>query len=199
MLPPSLQKLANAIEDLPGIGPRQAIRIAFWLTGRNRKTLLALETAIKNMQGVKTCVECSLPFENGGATCAICGNPERDPNSILIVEKETDLFSIEQIGTYRGRYAIMGSLGRLGVMEEWQINRLAALKQRLSKLPNGKAAEIIVGVSPSAQGDVLYDILVRELSASAGKITRLGRGLPTGGDIEFADPDTLEGALQNRK
>lgn len=117
---------------------------------------------------------------------------------IAIVEKETDLMSIEKAKKFLGRYLVLGDIGKDGILDPEQKLRLNHLKATVQK-NFGQAEEIILALNPTTLGDIEASLLAQELKPIAKKVTRLGRGLPTGGEIEFADEDTLGGALENRK
>jgi recombination protein RecR len=127
-------------------------------------------------------------------------------STLLIVEKETDVLSIENTGKYAGKYFIIGPVPKTGALEPWQRTRLESLKKMIAAENNGPSAgsgqgkvrEIILGFNPTSAGDFNAVTLARELTPYAAKLTRLARGLPTGGEIEFADDQTLESALSGR-
>ncbi len=116
----------------------------------------------------------------------------------MIVEKETDLISLERPGTFTGRYLIIGELKKNGVLESFQKLRLNQFKDFITRELGGRAEEIILAMNPTTYGDLNAAMLTRELRDFSKKITRLGRGIPTGGEIEFADEDTLGQALERR-
>ena len=121
----------------------------------------------------------------------------------MIIEKETDLISLENTGKFTGRYCIIGSVPKTGILEDWQKLRLQSLKSFIEKGIDdgglgGKADEIIFGFNPTSLGDLQTSILVKELGPLTKKVSRLGRGLPTGGEIEFADDETLGSAVDRR-
>jgi recombination protein RecR len=116
----------------------------------------------------------------------------------MVVEKETDLLSLENAGKFNGRYFIIGEIPKTGILEDWQKLRLQNLKSCTQKELQGKAEEIILALNPTSTGDFNASLLARELESFAKKISRLGRGLPTGGEIEFADDETLGSALERR-
>lgn len=160
-----------------------------------------MENLARNLTGltkIKICERCFFIHENPGALCDICANKDRDQSHIMVVEKETDLISIENTNKFNGRYLILGSIPKTGVLEELQKLRLENLKGFIKKELAGRAEEIILALNPTSVGDWNASMLKKELELFAKKITRLGRGLPTGGEIEFADDETLEGALNAR-
>ena len=210
MIPDPIKNFIALAAKLPGIGPRQATRIAFYLIRQGNTSLAQLAGAISRLETLKTCAQCFTPFEPAGlrntsGLCHICSSPQRNQAVIAIVEKETDVLSLEKAKHFTGRYLVLGELAKDGVLESGQKLRLnhlkADIKKRFGGPPAGlgQAEEIIIAVNPSTVGAIEADIMAQELKPFAKKITRLGRGLPTGGEIEFADEDTLAGALENRR
>ena len=125
-------------------------------------------------------------------------NTARDNRAVMLLEKETDLLSMEKTGKWNGTYFIIGPIAKTGVLEEWQKLRLQSFKRMIEKEFAGQLDEIILALNPTSIGDWNASILAKELAPLAKKISRLGRGLPTGGEIEFADDETLGGALERR-
>jgi recombination protein RecR len=197
-LPEPIQNVADEFSDLPSIGPRQAIRLAFYLVGEKTENVHKLAVNINNLRKLKICKHCFFPHQNAGDLCDICGNPHRNQSIIMIVEKETDLISLENTKKFTGRYFITGQIPKTGLLENGQRSRLESLKKYIEKDLGGKVREIILAFDPSSLGDFQASILAKELSPLAEKISRLGRGLPTGGEIEFADDETLGSALERR-
>ena len=187
---------------LPSIGPRQATRLSFYLIGLGKDEISELASAIDGLKNIDRCPECFFITTSVIASsakqslCPICSNPNRRKDYIAVVEKETDILSLEKTGKFSGRYFVIGDLKKSGLPETEQKLRLNYLKTRLEK--EGGAEEIILAINPTTYGDAGALWLKDELKNSAKKITRLGRGIPTGGEIEFADEDTLGGALDNR-
>lgn len=198
-VPSPLTKFVEIFSSLPGIGPRQAIRLAFHFITQGvafndevAKTILALK-------GVKVCRQCFYIHQNEDGLCDICSDPNRNKKLIAIVEKETDLMSVENTGEFRGRYLILGDLSRTGILEAGQRLRLKSLKTWIEKELGGKAEEIIVALNPSPQGELMTNLIAEEFKGLTEKISRLGRGIPSGGEIEFADEETLGSALKRRE
>lgn len=187
--------MVDELSELPSIGPRQAIRLAFFLIGEGKQNIRGLALGIAGLADIKVCERCFFIHQNDGVLCDICKNPHRAQNIIMVVEKETDLISLENTGKFTGRYFIIGEIPKTGFLEEWQKLRLQSLKTALTKEP---AAEIILGFNPTSLGNLQASLLTKELAPLAKKTTRLGRGLPTGGEIEFADDETLGSALERR-
>lgn len=206
-LPESIKKLKEELAEFPSIGPRQAIRLAFYLVGRGENYIKNLSKEIDELRRVKVCERCFFVHQNNGSLCDICKNPARRKDVIAVMEKETDLISIENTHKFTGRYFILGPIPKTGLLEDWQRLRLQNLKSFIQKelggSPSptamaGKAEEIILALNPSSVGDFHASLLAKELAPLTKKISRLGRGLPTGGEIEFADDETLGNALERR-
>ncbi len=197
-LPEAIKKLAEELTELPSIGPRQATRLAFYLASRGANEIRGLANAVSDIKNIKICSQCFFVHQNSGERCDICSNPARKRDVIMIVEKETDLISIENTGKFLGRYFIVGPIPKTGVFEDVQKLRIQNLKSYIKRELGGKAEEIIFAFNPSSLGDFHASLLSQEFQPLAKKISRLGRGLPTGGEIEFADDETLGGALEHR-
>lgn len=197
-LPLPIQKVVDELSELPSIGPRQAIRLAFYLINEGKQNIRGLATSIAELGTIKTCERCFFIHQNDGALCDICKNQNRNHAIIMVVEKETDLISLENTGKYIGRYFIIGEIQKTGMLDDTQKLRLQSLKSFIEKELNGKAEEIILGFNPTSLGNVQASLLTKELGPFAKKMSRLGRGLPTGGEIEFADDETLGSALDRR-
>lgn len=197
-IPNSIKKLADQLSELPSIGPRQAIRLVFYFLNQGNGFVVNLAKDIDDLKKIKICENCFFIHQNQGGLCEICADADRDQSTILVVEKETDLLSLENTGKYRGRYFILGDIPRAGLLLDWQKQRLDKLKNYITASLGGNAKEIILGVNPTSTGDFHAGLLSKEFSGLAKKISRLGRGLPTGGEIEFADEETLGASLARR-
>lgn len=195
MIPEKIQKLADLLTRLPSIGPRQALRLAFFIAGGGVESSRMLADAIADLAEIRRCDFCFRIMESNSGLCEICTNPKRDQGMLAIVEKETDMTTLENTHQYSGRYLIFGQLARDGILSKEHRQRLAGLK---SGAPKTGFKEIIVAFSPTTLGDINASVLKQELSSLSKTITRLGRGIPTGGEVEFADEETLQNALKNR-
>jgi recombination protein RecR len=197
-LPDPVQRVVDALAELPSIGPRQAVRLAFYLIGQNKEYLRTLAQSIDGLRSIKICERCFFIHQNEGALCDVCANPARNQRIIMVVEKETDYLSLENTKKFTGRYFIIGPIPKTGFFEPWQKTRLQSLKKYIEGDLGGTADEIIVAFNPTTLGDFQSSLLLKELAPLAKKMSRLGRGLPTGGEIEFADDETLGSALDRR-
>ncbi len=203
-LPEPVKNFIAKFSRLPSIGPRQATRLSFYLINQGKNEIKEIGESVLNLEKIKICGRCYFVHQNeglpaqAGALCDICKDKSRNQKSIAVVEKETDLLSLESTGKFNGRYLVVGQMPRSGILEDWQKKRLENFKDSVKKELNGKADEIILALNPSRYGDFNASILLKELKPYAAKISRLGRGLPIGSEIEFADEETLGEALKNR-
>jgi recombination protein RecR len=141
---------------------------------------------------------CFNPFEGENSICSICQNPNRNKNLLCIVEKETDLLSLENIKKYNGLYFILG--GTVAVMRKEDMSQLR-INELKNKISQNDFSEIIVALNPTPEGrttSALVENIIKE-TGKATKITHLARGIPIGGELEYADEETLESALEDRK
>ncbi|MDD5431058.1 MAG: toprim domain-containing protein [Candidatus Pacebacteria bacterium] len=202
MQPEPIKRFAEIFSKLPSIGPRQAQRLAFYIVTLGKAKIREMAESLDDLGKMKTCQNCfSVYFPtpaNAENLCNICLDKKRDKGIIAIVEKETDLLSLERTHKYNGRYLVIGDLQKSGSLESEQKLRLNALKKFIEKELGGTAEEIIIAINPTTYGDLNAGMLAKELKDFTHKITRLGRGIPTGGEIEFADEDTLKSAIERR-
>ncbi len=198
MLPSPIEKFIEIFSKLPGIGPRQATRLAFYFINAGKDKIDETAKAIHNLKFLKLCSRCFIPHLNEGELCDICKDEKRDKKTIAIIEKETDQISLEKTKKFKGIYLVLGELAKTGALENIQKLRLSHLKSFIEKELNGKADEIILALNQTTYGDLNAIVLAQELKPFAKKITRLGQGIPRGGEIEFSDEDTLGSALDHR-
>ena len=196
---PSIKRFVDILSSLPGIGPRQAIRLAFYAIQKGAGFQKEFADAVAELQKIKLCKQCFYIHESKSGLCEFCESDHRDQSVILIVEKETDVMSIENTGKFNGRYLVLGDIRKNGILEADQKLRLQSLRKWITKELGGKAKEVIVGINPTTEGDILAGLIAEEMKPFAKKVTRLGRGIPTGGEIEFADKDTLGSAIDGRR
>ncbi len=198
MYPKSIQKLIELFSKFPTVGPRTATRFVFYLIKLNQEKfdeLLNSVTALR--KAIKICSFCFNPFEalDDKDLCPICEDSSRDKTLLCIIEKEIDLISIEKTKRYKGLYFILGGTISLKKADSKKI-RIEELKQRIE---NSNFQEIIIATNPTTEGEATALFIKRELKPFNIKITRLGRGLPVGGELEYADEDTLTSAFEGRK
>lgn len=206
MLPPPLKNLIDQLTKLPEIGPRAASRLAFFLLNQKDQDLKKLAQAIDQLKAeTKICSICfnltSSSNETSNSLCSICADPKRDKKIICLVEDILDILPIERTRQYQGVYHVLGGLiaptegitpEKLHIKE--LINRI-----RNQESPNRNNIEVILALNPTTEGDTTALYLERALKPLNVKISRLGRGLSTGSDLEYADETTLINALKNRK
>ena len=195
MLPEPLKNFIEIFSKLPSIGPRLATRLSFYLVDSGKNEIENLEKSISNLKKLKTCERCFFIYTD---SCPICSNRNRIKDIIAIVEKETDLISLEKTGKFNGQYLVLGGLAKNGELNPNQRLRLKSLAERIKKELNGQAKEIIIALSPTTFGDFTGSLIGQELKPFAQKISHLAKGVPTGGEIEFADEETLGSALEKR-
>lgn len=193
--------------SFPTVGPRTAARFVFYLQALPKEKVEELISAILSLkEKVLFCNFCFNPFqpENKETLCQICKDPGRNKAILCVVEKEMDLGALEKIKKYKGLYFILG--GTVSKLRKQDIEKLRVkeLKERVEDpekfgLANAKFQEIILATNATTEGEATALYLQRELKDLDIKITRLGRGLPVGGEIEYADEETLGGALDNRR
>lgn len=194
-----LKRFVDLFSRVPSVGPRQAIRIAYHLIRLDPSQRRELQDAIASLESISTCPRCFFPHQHATETlCAICRNTNRDQRTIAIIEKETDLLSLERSRTYNGRYFIIG-VARVNSENKMRETRLAILKKQIAEECGGTADEIILAISPTTYGEVAAATLMKELQPLTARISRLGRGIPVGGEIEFADEETLREAIRRRR
>lgn len=199
ILPEEIKKFSDAFAELPGIGPRQALRLALRLSHDTSGTTKKLAQVLSDLEHLHICQQCFFPYSKNFPACPLCNDATRTQDIFMIVEKETDVIALEQSRVFHGRYCVIGPLTKSGVLDAEHKRRLIALKKTIeTTIPEKKATEIIIGFSPTTVGDINAARVGQEVSLHARAITRLGRGIPTGGDIEFADDETLAGALLAR-
>lgn len=206
IIPQPIKNLADSLSQLPGLGPRQSLRLAFWLLHQKKEKQLEIAKSFNDLiSKIKLCENCFFPFEakNNENLCEICKDKKRNQALICVVEKETDVLSIEKTDKYKGLYHVLGGL--LSEIDESKRKQLTIdqLILRITKRAkqNQPIREIILALNPTSEGSLTTYYLEREIKnlKLPIKITKLARGLPTGGDIEFADSETLISALEGRK
>ncbi len=193
--PEPIKKLTDLLSKLPGVGPRQASRFAFYLVNSPKSELSQLVSVLADLQKVKLCPQCG--FVSNDTLCAICSDKRRDQNTLAVVERATDLLSLERSGYYHGLYFILGG----NIYSDKNLS-LAPLKKRIQSIISQNRAEqveIILATNPTTEGEATSLFIEKEISGLGAKISRLGRGLPSGADLEYADAPTLQSALDSRK
>ncbi len=194
MFPPPLSRVISAFKRLPGIGPKSAERLAFFLLKQKKEEVLELSSAICELKAsVLTCEQCSNVSEK--PLCHICSNLSRDAHQICIVEEATDIAALEHAGIYKGLYHVLqGALSPLDGIGPEHLT-VGKLSKRLEK---EKISEIIFALNPTVTGEATALYLEGVLKPRSIKMTHLAQGIPMGGHLEFADPDTLKRAYLGR-
>lgn len=204
----SIKKLADLFAKFPSVGPRTARRFVYYLIKLPKENINELAQSIKEIKSkVKLCNFCFNPHELEENLCFICKDTLRNKQLLCIVEKETDLVSIENTKKYKGLYFILG--GNVSNFRKSDIAnlRIQQLKERVENpkkfaMPQVNFAEIVIATNPTPEGKVtslLIENSLKELNLPNLKITHLAKGLPVGGELEYADQETLESAFEGRK
>ncbi len=197
LLPEPIQNLINALERLPGIGPKSASRLAFFLLRAPEDVSQELSDALSGLKDkIAFCEECFNITEAGRQRCEICENPKRDGGVICVVEEALDVLALERIGAYSGKYHVLH--GVLSPIEGIGPDNIKS-RQLIERVAKGGVREVILATNPSMEGDATALYLQQQLRPFQIQVTRLARGLPVGGDLEYADQNTLLRALSGRQ
>jgi recombination protein RecR len=194
-LPEAIANLIAALGKLPGIGPRSAERIALHLVQSEQAAVRDLaNTLIQAREKVKLCSICGALTEQ--ETCAVCSDTRRDASIICVVERPTDILSIEKMGSFRGKFHVLGGkISPLNGVEPEDL-RIDDLEARLKREP---IKELILALSTDVEGDATSFYLAKRWAGKGVKISRIAYGLPAGSGLEFADEITLSRALEGRR
>ncbi len=195
LAPAALATLIEQLVRLPGIGPKSAQRLAFHLLKVPREEAAALAEAVLGLKDrIRMCRECGSISEE--ERCGICQDPRRDPALLCVVEEVNDLLAIEKTREFRGVYHVLG--GSLSPLDGRGPDQIRA-KELLQRLEAGVIREVILATNPNVEGEATALYLQRLLKPHAVRVTRIARGLPMGGDLEYADEATLARALEGRR
>jgi recombination protein RecR len=191
----AIDDLVNELSRLPTIGRKSALRLTYHLLrqpGDQSRRLAAALVAL--VERIRPCTECGNLTES--APCALCADPRRDRSVICVVEEASDIPAIERTGEFRGLYHVLG--GRLAPLDGVGPDDLTvgALVQRVS---TGTVTEVIVATNPKLEGEATALYLQEQLRGAGVTVSRLARGLPVGGDLEYADGVTIVQALSARR
>lgn len=196
-LPAPIQNLIDTFSRLPGIGPKTASRLTFYLLRAPDNFSLDLAQALDTLKsGTAFCQTCFNITEAGRVECDICLNEERDRSILCVVEEPLDVLALERTGGYRGKYHVLN--GALSPIEGIGPEDLK-IRELFTRLQNGEVDEIILATNPSMEGDATAMYLRQQLERFDVRVTRLARGLPMGGDLEYADQNTILRALAGRQ
>lgn len=192
----AIEELVAEFARLPGIGRKTAQRLTYFLLKQPRETSARLARAVSALgERVRACSRCGNLTE--ADPCAICADPRRDAAVVCVVEEASDVLAIERAGEFRGHYHVLG--GRLSPLDGVGPDALS-VPALLARLEVGSPVrEIIVATNPSVEGEATAHYLERLLRPKGVAVTRLARGLPVGGELEYADSVTIAQALQARR
>jgi recombination protein RecR len=203
MYAPPVQDLIDELGRLPGIGPKSAQRIAFYLLKAPREDALRLSQAISVVKDrISWCRRCFNVSETatdaaaGDGECEICGDDRRDKTVVCVVEEPRDIVAVEKTREYRGRYHVLQ--GAINPIEGVGPDQLR-VRELLGRIDDEAIAEVILCTNPNIEGDATAMYLASLLRSLPVKVTRIASGLPVGGDLEYADELTLGRALEGRR
>jgi len=191
----AIETLVREFERLPGIGRKTAQRLTYYLLKLTKEEAASLADAIKTVkEKIITCSNCANLTEID--PCEICRDGDRDDNIICVLEEASAISAIEKTGEYRGKYHILqGSLSPLDGIGPDELN----IHQLLKRLEGNSVNEVIVATNPNVEGEATALYLKNTIKPLGIKVTRLARGLPVGGDIEYADEVTISQAIEGRR
>ena len=193
--PEPVARLIDALQRLPGIGPKTAQRLTFFLLKRPVDEVRELSEALLAVK--ERIVYCRVCFNvTDQDPCRICADPSRDTRLICIVEEPNDLLAMERTGEYRGHYHVL--LGALSPLDGIGPEDLK-VRELLARLDAGGTTEVILATNPNVEGEATALYLAKLLRPLGMRVTRIARGLPVGGDLEYADQVTLSKALEGRR
>ena len=192
---PSIQKLLDELERLPGIGPKSAQRMAYYILNTDSDAALRLAHAIEEVKDtVRFCSQCFNYSED--ELCDICSSPRRDKSAICVVSEPRDIPPIERTGVFNGVYHVLG--GALSPMDGIGPEDLH-VAELMSRRSSSEINEVVIATNPNIEGETTATYLARLISPLGILVTRPASGLPVGGDLEFADELTLGRALEARR
>lgn len=192
---PSIQKLLDELERLPGVGPKSAQRMAYWILNTDKATALRLSDAIAEVKdSVRFCTRCFNYAE--GDLCEICQSGKRDARVICVVSEPRDIPPIERTAVFSGVYHVLG--GALSPMEGIGPGSLH-IAELMKRLASDEVDEVVLATNPNIEGETTAAYLARLIKPLGIRVTRPASGLPVGGDLEFADEVTLGRAIEARR
>jgi len=194
-LSPLIDQLIEALRVLPGVGPKSAQRMAFYLLERNRDGAMNISSALSSaVEQIGHCQKCRTLTEN--ELCPVCANPARDETTICIVETPSDVMMIDKVTGFKGVYfVLMGHLSPLDGIGPDELG-LGDLAQRLNE---GNIQELIIATNPTVEGEATAHYLSEMAKKRDIRATRLAHGVPLGGELEFVDVGTLSHAFSDRR
>jgi recombination protein RecR len=190
-----VQDLIDELGRLPGIGPKSAQRIAFYLLRADPDEVTRLTTVLTQVKAtIRFCERCGNVAQ--AELCRICADPRRDQTAICVVEEPKDVVAVERTREFRGTYHVLG--GAISPMDGIGPEDLR-IRELLQRLADGIVTELILATDPNIQGEATATYISRSLRGTGLRITRLASGLPVGGDLEYADEVTLGRAFEGRR
>lgn len=196
----SIDKLTELFSKFPGIGPRQAKRFVYFLLAKNDHYSEDLVRAIESLKSeISQCSECQRFFyspEHRQAVCSICSDDTRDNSMLMIVPRDVDLEAVEKSGSYRGYYFVLGGVVPILEKEPERRIRLSELDNKIKKSTELK--EVILAMNANLDGENTAEFIKQRFGGSSLTFSILGRGLSTGAELEYADPETLKNAFLHR-
>jgi recombination protein RecR len=198
-IPAPVTRLIEAFERLPGVGPKTASRLTYYLLRAPSEVTDTLAEAISDLKArTRLCSVCYNITEEDQNPCAICQNGQRDGSIVAVVEDPLDVLALERTNSFNGRYHVLH--GVISPREGISPDQLR-IRDLIKRVQEGGIVELIISTNPGMEGDATAMYIRRELEAikSPVRLTRLARGLPTGADLEYADSVTLMRALQGRQ
>ena len=194
-VPEAVTRLIDEFSRLPGIGPKTASRLTYYLLRASNEQVLSLGEAITQLKArIRFCSRCFNITEVD--PCPICSNAQRDGRIICVVEEPLDLLAIERAGGYNGRYHVLH--GAISPVDGIGPENLR-IRELVERLHHETVDEVILATNPSLEGEATAMYIQRQLLPFKVRVTRLARGLPVGGDLEYADAITLARALEGRQ
>jgi recombination protein RecR len=193
-IPEPVTRLIEAFSRLPGVGPKTASRLTFYLLRTSEATTTELANALLDLKAnTRFCSIChNITVDD---PCGICSDPERDNRVICVVEEPLDVLAIERTGSFGGVYHVLhGAISPVNGIGPEQLK----IRELVGRVESGSVGEVIVATNPGLEGDATAMYIQRQLKEKGIRMTRLARGLPVGSDIEYADSVTLMRALQGR-
>ena len=192
---PSLARLVQELHKLPGIGPKSAQRLAYYIIRLPEEEAFALADAVNAVKhNIIFCTGCQNLSDT--SLCSICADPMRNRDSVCVVEEPLDVLALERTRTYKGLYHVLhGVLSPASGIGPEDLR----IKELLARLDASPGQEVIMATNPTLEGEATAMYLYREIASRVARVTRLARGLPVGGDLEYADEVTLARALEERQ
>ncbi|EJU34407.1 MULTISPECIES: recombination mediator RecR [Slackia] len=192
---PAIQTLLDELERMPGVGPKSAQRIAYWILNSDRATAERLAQAVLDVKSsVHFCPRCFNYAQ--GDVCDICGSANRDAHTICVVSEPRDITAIERTAVYKGLYHVLG--GALSPMDGIGPDDLK-VAELMARLAAEDVTEVLIATNPDVEGETTATYLARLIKPLGIEVSRLASGLPVGGDLEFADEVTLGRAIEARR